>query len=584
MDASPTPRRGLTLTYRPRRFHELVGQRHVAAVLGRLIAADRLPQQLLLTGGSGLGKTTVARIVAAAVLCTTPLSDRPDADACGQCESCLDVTDPDRLHPDVVELDAASHGGKDEIRELASRAVLSPVRGRRKVYIIDEVHAISGAGAQAALKLLEEPPAHVLFLLCTTNPEKLSSGAGGNGTIRGRCLELELLRPSGTELRDNLQRIAAAEGWDLSDDLADAAVTATAPDLGVRGTVMTLSKIAPQLEAGGVEPDAVAALLGLPPVSLFAQLTDAITAGRREGLFETAAQIRTHVPDTALRSAIVRHLRSRLTDESATALDDWRFETAVATPAGETHSDALLLRLVAPQLAAPEAATATASEQTLEALTVTVEKARAAYVALRDLLRDAERAQSAVPGSAQSVAPVATPAEPPARPAAEDDRPPLPDEPPLTDAEFDEPPLPVGEEPSFSPSPLDGPQAPPKQSPDRKRAAKSTGKGAAERPGPAPARATPPPSGKTEPPRQQPSAVEAALARSPLAKQLFTHLGQRDPELARAIQSCHITFEAQRLVVVADPELATRLYGPTWYPLLTDVSRAMGRRLTVRER
>ena len=156
--------------------------------------------------GSGLGKTTLARCVAAALLCLDP----KDGDACRVCESCLDISDPSRTHPDVIEFDAASNGQKDQIRELAARAQVAPVRSQHRVYIIDEAHGLSRDGGQAFLKLLEEPPPHVIFMLATTDPEKMLR------TNRSRCVEFSLSRPTDRELAEHLVRVAEGVSLTLS--------------------------------------------------------------------------------------------------------------------------------------------------------------------------------------------------------------------------------------------------------------------------------------------------------------------------------------------------------------------------------
>jgi DNA polymerase III subunit gamma/tau len=349
----------LAVRYRPRRFAELTGQRHVAAVLTAAIAQQRLPQQLLLTGGSGLGKTTVARIAAAAALCETPLGERDGGDACGTCRSCELISQPTSQHPDVIELDAASHGGKDEIVAIVNRAQTRPLLGQFKVYIIDEVHALSGAGVQAFLKLLEEPPPHVLFMLATTNPEKLSSRAGGTGTIRGRCVEFELLAPTETELVANLTRIAAAEGWPLSAETAAMVVDVADPALGVRGTVNLLSKLSGPLTAGQ-EPDAVevTALLGALPRQALTTLTDAIRQRDLTAALAQLGQVRQVSSDRNIRSALIRWARRSLDDALAgraaisaeVALH--RFELLLQAPEGLLHTDLVVARLARPSVVA----------------------------------------------------------------------------------------------------------------------------------------------------------------------------------------------------------------------------------------
>jgi DNA polymerase-3 subunit gamma/tau len=356
----PASRRGLALRYRPRTFTEVTGQAHAFAILGRLIAAGHAPHQLLLSGDSGLGKTTVGRIYAAALLCVTPMGERNTGDACGTCPECVDATALRPCHPDVIELDAASNGGKDEIKELAQRAALAPMRGSRKVYIIDEVHAISGPGSQAFLKILEEPPAHVVFVLCTTNPEKLSSASGGAGTVRGRCLELELLRPRDTEIVANLQRIAAGEGATLPDEIAAMLLTATDETLGVRGTVMSLEKILPSLMGGTFDHDGAAALLGVAPRVAVRDLLDAMEARDRVGSMAALDDLRAATSDSAVRRALLDAVRADLHAalRAAAGIDAAaaRLERTLATPAGRLWTDVLVMQLARPDLDALQVA------------------------------------------------------------------------------------------------------------------------------------------------------------------------------------------------------------------------------------
>lgn len=222
--------------------------------LQRAIAAGTLAQQLLFTGASGLGKTTLARIVAAAVLCTDSVDDEP----CGSCVSCTAVFDHGGSHPDVTEFDAASHGNKDDIRDLAQRAMLAPMQGSKRVFIIDEAHGLSNPGGQAFLKLLEEPPEHVVFMLATTDPQKMLA------TNRSRCITFELSTPPAVQVADNLVRVAVSSGASVSPEVALELVAATDPALGVRGTVMTLEKVLAAAGDGSVSSELVAEVLARP--------------------------------------------------------------------------------------------------------------------------------------------------------------------------------------------------------------------------------------------------------------------------------------------------------------------------------
>jgi DNA polymerase-3 subunit gamma/tau len=273
-------------------------------------------------------------------LCENP----QDGDACKECESCLDITQTGRIHPDVVEFDAASNGQKEQIKELASRAQMAPQRGKYRVYIIDEAHGLSLGGGQAFLKLLEEPPSHVVFMLATTDPDKMLR------TNRGRCVEFELARPTDDELTAHLEKVATSEGWELSHSAAEMVVHATDPALGLRGLLMTLEKLSDTLSWGSIMDESeLATLLGLPPTAQVRALMECINKRDREGALQEVLRIRAQVSDEALRRAVTSELR-RSVLESVAPLSVWRYDQAVNTPAGRLHTEILVCRLTEPEL------------------------------------------------------------------------------------------------------------------------------------------------------------------------------------------------------------------------------------------
>ena len=162
--------------YRPETFGEMVGQEHVTGPLMAALKNDRVSHAYLFSGPRGCGKTTSARVLARSLICVNGPTPTP----CGTCEPCVALARGGPGHIDVIEIDAASHGGVDDARDLRERAFFSPVQARYKVYIVDEAHMVSAQGFNALLKLVEEPPEHVKFIFATTEPDKVI------GTIRSR--------------------------------------------------------------------------------------------------------------------------------------------------------------------------------------------------------------------------------------------------------------------------------------------------------------------------------------------------------------------------------------------------------------
>ncbi|MEK7816946.1 MAG: DNA polymerase III subunit gamma/tau, partial [Actinomycetota bacterium] len=191
--------------YRPATFAEVVGQGHVTRTLTNAIASGKISHAYLFAGSRGTGKTSTAKLLAKALNC----AEGPAVEPCGKCESCVSVGAGTSL--DVIEMDAASNRGIDDIRDIRDKVAFSPVEGRFKVYILDEAHMLTKEASNAFLKVLEEPPAHVIFVLCTTEAHKVIP------TIQSRCQRFEFRRPDVNMVLEVLKRIAASEKIDIDD-------------------------------------------------------------------------------------------------------------------------------------------------------------------------------------------------------------------------------------------------------------------------------------------------------------------------------------------------------------------------------
>lgn len=247
-------------TYRPETFEGLMGQEHIIRILKNQLETGTTSHAYLFSGTRGTGKTTVARILAKGLNCTGEGS-RP----CGTCSSCRDIRDG--LFLDVVEIDAASNNGVDNIRELRESVKYPPSVGRKKVYIIDEVHMLSPGAFNALLKTLEEPPEYVTFILATTELQKLPA------TILSRCLRLDFRRVAEKSLKEGIHRICGELGVVMEDDAAG--VIAAAADGSVRDCLSILDQCT-AAGAGRVTRQDVLEVLGTPGEEIFVEWTDMI--------------------------------------------------------------------------------------------------------------------------------------------------------------------------------------------------------------------------------------------------------------------------------------------------------------------
>jgi DNA polymerase-3 subunit gamma/tau len=260
--------------YRPGSFDDVVGQGPVLRTLTNAITEDRLHHAYLFTGPRGTGKTSIARILAKAVNCV----DGPTPSPCGVCESCTTITAGTSM--DVIELDMASHGGVDDARDLRERAQFAPTTGRRKVYILDEVHMASTAAFNALLKLIEEPPGHVLFAMATTDPQKVLP------TILSRVQRLDLRRVDAEDVAAHVVRVVTAEGTTIDAAAVDAVVRAG--DGSVRDTLSILEQVL-AFAGGGITGEHVAQVLGTTPGATVTEVVDRLAAADLAGLLATVA-------------------------------------------------------------------------------------------------------------------------------------------------------------------------------------------------------------------------------------------------------------------------------------------------------
>jgi DNA polymerase-3 subunit gamma/tau len=270
-----TPQASLALyrKYRPATFAGVKGQDHVTGPLRQALRNGRINHAYLFSGPRGCGKTSSARILARSLNCV----NGPTPDPCGVCESCLALAPNGPGSIDVIEIDAASHGGVDDARELRERAFYTPVSGRFKIYIIDEAHMVTQQGFNALLKLVEEPPPHLKFIFATTEPEKVIP------TIRSRThhYPFRLVPPS--VLRELMQDILRSEGVAVEEAVLPLVVRAGAGS--VRDSLSVLDQLLAGSDASGLSYDRAVALLGYTDASLLDEIVDAFAAADGAAVF-----------------------------------------------------------------------------------------------------------------------------------------------------------------------------------------------------------------------------------------------------------------------------------------------------------
>ncbi|ADB29531.1 DNA polymerase III, subunits gamma and tau [Kribbella flavida DSM 17836] len=265
--------------YRPETFAEVIGQDHVTAPLRNALSNNRVNHAYLFSGPRGCGKTTSARILARAINC----EKGPIAQPCGVCKSCTDLARGGPGSIDVIEIDAASHGGVDDARDLRERAFFAPVESRYKIYIIDEAHMVTTQGFNALLKLVEEPPPHLKFIFATTEPDKVI------GTIRSRTHHYPFRLVPPKVLGDYMATLCEAEGVAIAPAALPLVVRAGAGS--VRDSLSVLDQLIGGAGPEGVTYELAVALLGFTPDSLLDACVDGFAAHDSRAVFETVEKV-----------------------------------------------------------------------------------------------------------------------------------------------------------------------------------------------------------------------------------------------------------------------------------------------------
>lgn len=265
--------------YRPESFAELIGQSQVTAPLMTALRTDRVNHAYLFSGPRGCGKTTSARILARCLNCAEGPTDTP----CGKCPSCIELARDGSGSLDVVEIDAASHNGVDDARDLRERAIFAPARDRYKIFILDEAHMVTPQGFNALLKIVEEPPAHVKFIFATTEPDKVI------GTIRSRTHHYPFRLVPPAQMLDYLEQLCVSEKVEVAPGVLSLVVRSGGGS--VRDSLSLLDQLIAGSEGGKVEYDRAAALLGFTHAALLDEVIDAFAAKNSASVFASVDKV-----------------------------------------------------------------------------------------------------------------------------------------------------------------------------------------------------------------------------------------------------------------------------------------------------
>ncbi|HTB70040.1 MAG TPA: DNA polymerase III subunit gamma/tau [Solirubrobacteraceae bacterium] len=419
---SSTEQRSLYRRHRPRTFAEVVGQEPVVRTLRHAVERDKVHHAYLFVGSRGTGKTSMAKILAACLNCERG----PTIEPCGECESCLSIAAASSL--DVIEMDAASNNSVDDIRELRESVAYAPVSGRRKVYILDEAHMLSTAAWNAFLKTLEEPPPNTVFVLATTEAQKVPA------TVVDRCHRFDFHRPTVEQIASVVRRAAQAEGVAIPPEavaaLARAATGSFRDALGTLEQLVTYS-------GGEIALDDVLAVLGVADARLLEGAVDAAAAGDSRRALQIVAECAEQGRDAAsFAGDLESRARDLLVVQTLGAIPPELSLTPEADAAlaaqAERVDAAVVVRLLDELGAAMEAVRAGADARTRLELALVKAAKPEVDSSLRALLDRIERLERAAPGArveavaaereiapSETRGPVAAAADPPSPPAPE---------------------------------------------------------------------------------------------------------------------------------------------------------------------